>query len=286
MTLAIVVSVLIRISVGILVFALGLDVSPRDILYLLRDRALLLSSVLSMNVLMPLFAGALAVSFKLEPAVEAALVILSISPVPPLLPMQALRARGARSYMFSLLVVEAALAILFVPISVKLFWWTDRNQPEIGLMTVAFVVLTTVLIPLGAGMLMHRISPRIARKAARRLSIVAAIVLIGTLVAILIKFFTTVVSLIGNGTLAATIVFIAAGVAAGHFLGAPKPENRTVLALSTASRHPGVALAIAGAIYPQPKLVFAAILLYILVTAAVLIPYLAWRRRRIEPDSG
>ena len=50
-----------------------------------------------------------------------------------------------------------------------------------------------------------------------------------------------VVSLIDNGTLAAITAFILAGLAAGYLLGGPKPENRTVLALTTVSSHPVVA---------------------------------------------
>jgi len=40
-------------------------------------------------------------------------------------------------------------------------------------------------------------------------------------------------------------VFVAIGLAVGHLLGGPAREDRSVLALATASRHPGVALAVA-----------------------------------------
>lgn len=59
------------------------------------------------------------------------------------------------------------------------------------------------------------------------------------------------VSLIDSGTLAAITAFILAGLAAGHLLGGPKPENRTVLALATVSSHPAVALTTANASFPE-----------------------------------
>jgi BASS family bile acid:Na+ symporter len=88
------------------------------------------------------------------------------------------------------------------------------------------------------------------------------------------------VSLTGDGTIIALAAFVLVGLAVGHLLGGPDPEDRTVLALSTASRHPGVALAIAHATFPEQQLVLAAVLLYLLVSALVSMLYLAWRRRR------
>ena len=66
---------------------------------------------------------------------------------------------------------------------------------------------------------------------------------------------------IGNGSLAAIVAFVFIGLAAGHLLGGPEPANRTVLAFTTSSRHPGIAIAIASANFPGQKLVFAVILL-------------------------
>jgi BASS family bile acid:Na+ symporter len=56
------------------------------------------------------------------------------------------------------------------------------------------------------------------------------------------------ISLVGNGTILALGAFTLAGLAAGHLLGGPNRDDCTVLALATASRHPGVALAIASAV--------------------------------------
>ena len=53
-----------------------------------------------------------------------------------------------------------------------------------------------------------------------------------------------------------------------------------VLALATASRHPGVALAIATANFPQETRVMGVILLYLLISVIVEVAYLAWWRRQ------
>jgi BASS family bile acid:Na+ symporter len=51
------------------------------------------------------------------------------------------------------------------------------------------------------------------------------------------------------------------------------------LALSTASRHPAIALAIAKGNFPDEPYLAATIVLYLLVATVVAVPYVKWRRR-------
>jgi BASS family bile acid:Na+ symporter len=99
-----------------------------------------------------------------------------------------------------------------------------------------------------------------------------------TVIAIALR--ASIAMMIGNGTLAAIGLV---GLTAGHLLGGPSPEYRTVLALSTASRRPGVALSIASASVTDKRLMLTDLLLYLTVNAVVSIPFLIWRRRRSVP---
>jgi BASS family bile acid:Na+ symporter len=53
-----------------------------------------------------------------------------------------------------------------------------------------------------------------------------------------------------------------------------------VLALSTASRHPGIARAIGVSAGAETKGEVAAILLYLIVAVLVSVPYVQWRKRQ------
>jgi BASS family bile acid:Na+ symporter len=86
----------------------------------------------------------------------------------------------------------------------------------------------------------------------------------------------------GNGTLVALIAFAILGLAVGHLFGGPGLEERVTLALSTASRHPALALAIAGVNIPEERRVISAVVLYILVSALLTIPYVAWQRKEVR----
>jgi BASS family bile acid:Na+ symporter len=286
MDLETLIPLILKTSIFMTVFGLALNATTDDALYLFRRPSELVRSLLSMNVVMPLFASALAVAFNLHQAVEIALITLAVSPVPPILPKKELKAGGHASYAIGLLVAAGVLAIVFVPAAVELLGRVFGRSTHISVATVAQLVLLTVLLPLAAGIAVRRFAPAFADRIARPISLVAAVLLIASALPILFTASQAITSLIGNGTIIAIAAFVIFGLTVGHLLGGPEPEDRTVLALSTASRHPGIALAIASASFPGQKLVLAAVLLYLIVNVIVSLPYLNWRRRHHTGIAG
>jgi BASS family bile acid:Na+ symporter len=154
---------------------------------------------------------------------------------------------------------------------------------------VTATVLISVLVPLVAGALVRRFFPEFGKRAMRPTSIVAMILLVAASLPILFVASKAMWALIGNGTIVCLALFTIAGLIAGHCLGGPDPDHRTVLALATGVRHPGVALAVASINFPDYKAVTAAIVLYLIVAVAISTPYVRWRIRQhaaAEPAIG
>jgi BASS family bile acid:Na+ symporter len=233
-----------------------------------------------MNVIMPIIAVALVTAFDLHLAVKIALVTLSLSPVPPILPRKELKSGGSSEYAFGLLVAAGLLAIVVIPLSIKILDQVFARSLAMSMGPIAKLVFMTVLAPLAVGILIRQVAPAFAARIAKPVGLVAMVMLVLGVLPILFNSTPAIVSLIGNGTLLAIVVFVLLALAVGHFLGGPAPETRSVLALSTASRHPGVALAIAHTTFPEVKLAAAAVLLYVLVSVIVSKPYLTWWQRR------
>lgn len=78
----------VMISVFITVLSLGMRASLNDVLCLFRRRGLLMRALLSMFVIMPVVAILMVKSFDLDPVIKVALVVLSVSPIPPLFPKE------------------------------------------------------------------------------------------------------------------------------------------------------------------------------------------------------
>jgi len=273
MSTASIVVAVVKASIALLVFGLGLQGTPRDATYLFRHPHLLARALLSMNVVMPLTAFLIALLFHLHPAVKVALIALAMSPVPPFLPSRAMKAGGQSEYAIGLLTATSLLAIAIVPITVWVFGALFRVPFTISSAEIASVVSGSVLIPLLIGMGVRHFVPATAERAARLVTLLATAILAAGMILIVFSAWRAIETLLGNGTILAIAAITFVGLGVGHFLGGPDRDHRTVLALSSAARHPGVALAIASANFPGDTLVPAAILLALLVASLVSAPY-------------
>src|SRR4029434_11204356 len=98
MNLADLTMLAVRVSIVLTVFAFALKASPQDAIYLFRRPRQLARSLLSMIVVMPVFAAVLIAAFDLHPAVKVAIGALSVSPLPPVLPKTELMAGGQEAH--------------------------------------------------------------------------------------------------------------------------------------------------------------------------------------------
>jgi BASS family bile acid:Na+ symporter len=255
-----------------------------DATYVLRRPALILRGFLAMGVIVPAAAAALAAVFDLHPAVEIAMLAIAVGPVPPILPGKQLRLGGRGSYVHGLLVAASLAAIVVVPAAIEILGWAFRREAHVSPGFVARIVAITVLLPLGVGVAVRALAPRLAERMAPWASGAANAMLAIGLVVVVAATWRDVVSLVGNGAVLAIGAVVAVGLAAGHWLGGPDPDDRTALAIAASMRHPGVALAIARLNFPDEKLVPAAVLLFMVVNVIVTMPYGMWRRRARAGD--
>jgi bile acid:Na+ symporter, BASS family len=280
MTLAELIPLAINVSMALIVFALGLNATLSDATSLLRQPGLLVRSILSMNVVMLILAVAAAAIFNLPPPVKIAIVALALSPVPPVLPSKQTKAGGSMSYSIGLLIAAAIVAIVLVPALMALLSAVFGIEARIPARSIATVVLTSIVIPLAIGIGLRHFAPAIAARIAKPISISATILLIAALIPVLFTTWPMFWQLVGNGVLAALLLFCLAGLAIGHFLGGPNPDDRTVLALATSTRHPGVAMAVAGLAFPDEKAVFSVVLFHLIIGTIASLPYVKWRTRK------
>lgn len=274
MPLATLLPLVLQASIAGTVLALGLRTRRHDVLSLFREPGKLARSLLAMLVVMPLLALAMAAALPLHPAVEVALVGLAVSPVPPLLPGKALKAGGRTSYVVGLLFATALVSIATVPLAVHTAGAITGAPRSLAAGRIAGVVLASVLVPLLLGVVIHALAPALAARAVRPVALASTLLLVVGLQPLFPALWQPMLALVGNGTLLAIAAFAGAGLAVGHLLGGRDREDRVVLALSTAARHPMVAIAAATTLFPGHRDVAPAVLLYLLVSALLTAVYL------------
>ena len=279
-TIAALIPLVLKISIISLVFALGLRTTWSDVTHLFHRPSQIARSLLSMNVAMPIVAAAIIAALSLRPPISSMLLALSLSPTPPLLPNKATKAGGGGSYAVSLLVAAALCAILIAPVAVQLMERLFGMQLQLSPLAVAMVLLPMVVVPLFVGIVARRLVGQGAEVLSKWLSRVATVALLGSVILVYAANWRGMAALIGLGTVVALALFCFAGIVIGHLLGGPDPNDRTVLALATSSRHPGLAVAICLMNFPEQKGVLPVALIYLLVSAASWVPYVAWRKRQ------
>src|SRR5262249_12855021 len=178
-----------------------------------------------------------------------------------------------------LLVAAAGLSIVYIPLALLLIDPLFPAKFVVQPADIAKLVGLSVLLPLAVGMAIRQLVPALAQRGSRPGMLLAARLMLLALVPVLLAEWRTILSLIGNGTVLAFAALVAVGLLAGHLLAGSSPAERTVLALASGARHPGVAIALAHANFPDDKLVQPAVMLYLLVGTIVALPYVQWSKR-------
>ena len=289
MTAAELLALLTKLSIVLIVFATGMSGRRGDLAMLLRERWLLLRSLVSMLVVAPLLAVLLAGSLRLPAAVRIALVMMAVSPVPPFLPKKAIRAGGSQSYIISLLAMSALVSIVTAPVSLHLLDDWFGLSMEIQRVEIARPLLATVLAPLVAGLIFARLAPNVSASWAHVVSGAGTILLAAAVLPQLVSLAPALTELVGDGTLVAIAAFALCALSIGHVLGGPVEGNRSVLALCTATRHPFIAIALIQANFANQRLAVPAVFMALIVTSIASVPYVRMRKAksvRTPPQSA
>jgi BASS family bile acid:Na+ symporter len=126
----------------------------------------------------------------------------------------------------------------------------------------------------------QRFAPRWADRVAPWTSRLGTILLLAVVTIVLVKAWPVMVSLMGGGALLAMMAMAATAIGVGHWLGGPDPADRALIAVASAMRHPGIAIAVATANVPEEPRLLAAILLYVIVALVLTSLYGAAIRRQ------
>ncbi|HEU4516295.1 MAG TPA: hypothetical protein VFR77_03240 [Steroidobacteraceae bacterium] len=279
MTAAKLIGLGINLSMALMVFSVALSAAGERWRDVLARPGLLVRSLIAMFIVMPVVAVLIARNFELNRALLVALLLLALAPVPPVLPSKQIKAGGGASFVLGLLVVAALASIVIAPLGADLIARLFGRELNVPFAPIARVVGISVLLPVLLGLVVARAAPAFATKAAGPISKVAAVLLLVALLPALWASWDAIAAQMTNFTVLAIVVFVAIGLLVGHLLGGPNADDRTALALATATRHPGVAVAVLHAIGPMDQGVVPVVVLYLLVGLVAAAPYVAWRKR-------
>jgi BASS family bile acid:Na+ symporter len=237
-----------------------------------------------MNVVVPAIAATAVALLNMPRAANVALIAVAVSPVPPILPGKQMKFGGRASYVFGLMVAVSLTSIVLAPLAIRVMGAIFQIDTHFGVGDIAKLVLQTVLAPLAVGLLVRQLAPNLAERIGPPVARIANVLLLIGILPVLYTAWPGISSLIGHGTVLVIVVVVLVAIAAGHLIGGPSESDRTALGITSAMRHPGIAMAIATTNFPDDKLMPAAIALYVLVAAMLTTVYGKLRSHR-HPES-
>jgi bile acid:Na+ symporter, BASS family len=278
-TIISILKIVAPVCVALVVFAQGLKISPGQVMMYFSERPwLVVRALVAVLIVVP--AAALAIILLLEPAreVAAGLAILVACPPAPLM----LRAtpnlgKGSAAFMACLHLSLATLAFFTVPIGLYLLSLPLGFHADVGLLKMAVILGSTILIPVCLGMAVRSFFAGFADTNGPRLETAGGIGLLVVVLFAMVAIFPALLKM-DRWSYLVIVAVSAAALTIGHWSGSRDPHERTTLAVESGVRHPALALTIAASSLTPAK-ALPVLVPCVLVFIAVAMIYLLWRRR-------
>ena len=269
----------LAISVFLVKFGIGLNITPGDLRFIRERPGLMLKSLAGVTVLVPV--AFLIIIFLIQPSrpFAVALAILAASPAAPLVVSKVKKSGGSVGYSASLQLVVTLFALISTPLVLGFLSSALNFKAEIDPFRVAQQVFVAIFLPIGLGVIVGAKFPRLQGLGAWLVKI-ATLLFFATLLLILTKTAGAFLQMDLRSYLAIALTALAA-IAIGHSLAPKEPEMKTTLALETAMRNPALALLIGTLNFPKtnplPILVPCVVISVLIVTI-----YAKWQGRKVK----
>lgn len=258
------------------IFSRGLRTRAVDLQIITSRPGLLLRSILSIDILVPLITLLIIGFVRPAQNVTVGLLLLAASPAAPTVLKKIVRAGGESQYTVSLHVALALLAIVTTPATLEFLQIATGHQLGVNILAVAVLVGLSTLLPIIIGMIITGVFPAIAVRIIRPLEILSDVVLILTVVVILVSTYILLLLLDLRSYLAIALVTMI-DLAVGHLMAWGRPDEQTMLALESATRNTGLTLLIASGFVPLEK-ALPVLIPYIVTSAIICALYVRYRK--------
>jgi BASS family bile acid:Na+ symporter len=259
-----------QITIFMLMLSIGLQEGFKGLSVLWKNRSLLIRSLIASLILVPL-AGILVLSLiSMDFSARIGIMAMAICPGAPLLYKKLTTMKANTSLAGSFQVTTSLFAILAVPLWVTILSKLYPAEATISPAEILTQVTTVQFVPIVIGLVICQWIPSLADDLLEPVQKISSIMFLGAVIVLLVVALPKVLQ-VGIVTTIGVVLFIAASIVIGHYLGGPEPETRLTIALANSTRNAGLALAIVSVNFEDPGIlaVIAAIALLAFVADAI-----------------
>ena len=282
------IKIFVTITIFTLMLTIGVNESFENLISRWRRSAVMLRLLFAAIVLVPTMVLLLLLVVDLPPAVATGMALLAAAPGAPLTTTRAKIAAADLTYVSSLQLALAVLAVIATPIWLAIYYAVfDVTIEAVGPLTVASQVAVVTCLPVAIGLLLQRFAPKFTDRIRKPINVLAAVMfplLVLTAVVVLIVAAELRQSfLLGPTALIAILVMALGALLIGHLMGGRRPEERGGLAIACIARNWGLAVYIATLTDVGAESI-PAMTVYLLLGAVAGIVYGLWNRRQVQPQ--
>ena len=255
-------------------FSLGLDLTLREIVGSLQDRALVTKSLLVNLLVVPLVAIAITSLIPMHEGLRIGIVVYAIAAGTEGGPKFVQIIGGNTAFAFGLLVLLLFFTVAVVPLLLPLV--VPHAEIETGALVVK--LLLVVALPICVGLLLNGFHPTRAARISPFAHHLAMFLLYGVIILLIYVNFQEIVAL-QSSALLASLLFFALAFSAGYLAGGPDPSNRRALGIMTYARNGSISMLIAGDVFADdPQVLTMATIMTVCSVLLVVLIVTAFKR--------
>ena len=281
------IEVVLGVSLAVIMFSLGLGLSPKDFAVAIQQPKALFAGVICQVVLLPLLAFVLVLSFRLEGEFALGVMILSCCPGGITSNVMTKWGRGDVALSISYTSLASLLTAITLPLilSVAARSFLPEALFDVEILPLSVKVFSIATLPVLFGVTLRRMQPLLVKRSEQKMAVVAnalfVVILLGTLIGQW-NTFTGNLLILGPILLGLNLIMLFLGCCVGSVLRLPKAKI-TTLAIESGFQNGTVGIVV-GALVSQPATgeVFAPTSLpsavYGVLMLITIAPFILWRR--------
>jgi predicted Na+-dependent transporter len=277
---------LLNFFVAVVMFSIGLRTSGRELLNILRDRALFARSLLANCILIPAIGFLLVHVFPLNPDASIGILLLAAIPGTPIALQFTRMAKTRLAFAAAMTFVLSMVSVAMTPLVIETMPQIAQRNERPAIILIANIALY-IALPLLGGVWAARQAPNTACRLVLPLGLLATVTFLFLMWETRLLRRQAFTAISGGGTVLAMLLLLLLSMLIGWLIGGPDREKRGILATSTGMRSVIVVLYVARYCFPGTD-VFMVPLVYVsLMVPTNLLFHLActgWYR--LHPDGG
>lgn len=258
-------------------FAIGLSFTLRQIVGPLRHVHRAFRALVANFVLVPLLALGISRWLALDPPLAAGLMLVATAAGAPFLIKLTEAANADPGLSATLLVLLMPMTVLYMPLVVPLV----VADAAVNAWGIALPLITTLLLPLAAGLVLDSAAPRLATRLRPIATQASSVALLALIVSTLVLDAPFLRDLLGTGAIGAAVLLTAGGFGMGYLISGSGFDRRAVMGLGAGQRNIAAALVVAAQGFDDPNTLIM-VVSFSLIDLMVLFP-IAWMLRRRSP---